>query len=167
MRCYARTSTMKTKFKLTLLIMSAALSAGMLGTILLKTTTTKADGDMERIANEMFQRRADYYRTGFLGTCQNTYYPDPADSPFREDVVVGTTLKVGDDIEAWGFQNARIIAPAEGKDFFMVYYVEDTGNETQQPIHVACVTNRAPLDPEETPMPIFTDPEDPRIGQCP
>lgn len=159
---------MKTKIKLALLIMSAVLSMSVVSAVLLKTTTTKADEDpMERIAAAMFQIRADYYRTGFLGTCQGTYYPDPADSPFREDVVVGTTLKVGDDIEAWGFQTARIIAPAEGKDFFMVYYVEDTGNETQQPIHIACVTNRAPLDPEEDPLPIFLDPEDPRIGQCP
>lgn len=149
------------------LIAMAACVAIITGSIVV-INHSQADGDMERIdGNEWLQARIDFYVAGLM----SAYYPetlDPLDDFHRTGpIVTGTTLKVGDDVEVYGFIRGRVACAGEGRDNFMVFYVDEMGSENWAPYHVGCVTDRAPLDPEETPMPIFLDPEDPRMQQCP
>jgi len=68
-----------------------------------------------------------------------------------------TALKVGDDVICAGIP-LRVVAPARGRGYFSGYYSPWFG-ETLVPIEARYVTERAPLDPNETPMPIIPDEE--------
>ena len=90
--------------------------------------------------------------------------PDPDMSPedtcLRAEIYPGTFLKFGDDITCCGVPEftLRVVCAASGAGCAAVYYPPwfgDTIVELNLPSDD--ITDRAPLDPEETPMPIFPE----------
>lgn len=88
---------------------------------------------------------------------------DPLDRTDRSDVCPGTALKELDDVEMYNEPTLRrrVCCAAGGRtQFYTVYY--DTTNlcmvTEQWPVD--CITDRAPADPNETPMPVIPPPEE-------
>jgi hypothetical protein len=84
---------------------------------------------------------------------------DPGARRDREEVVAGSNLKRGDDIMIIDVFPLRVIGPARGATSITGFYPDWFGNE---PMYLALeppvyVTDRAPLDPNETPMPVFPE----------
>lgn len=82
---------------------------------------------------------------------------DPALRRDRAEVSPGCRLKHGDDVMVSGMQS-RVICPSEVEGWFYDLSIEGmifvVGQHEAQ-----YVTDRAPADPEEEPMPIFPEPE--------
>jgi hypothetical protein len=77
----------------------------------------------------------------------------PEDRPDRAEVAPGCLLKTYDDITADGIP-CRYILPGRGIGWAYVVWL-DQGRSNLGQIEAVNVTDRAPLDPLETPMPIF------------
>lgn len=102
---------------------------------------------------------ADSKRAALLAACANGADNDlaPEDRPDRADRSDLGALKDGDDVIASGTP-VRVICPGRGRGWFYSMIIEEQGFTIGQ--HEAqYVTDRAPADPNETPMPIFPEPE--------
>lgn len=64
-------------------------------------------------------------------------------------------LKIGDDVICGGLP-LRVVGPARDRRFFTGYYAPWFGDSTL-PIEALYVYERAPLDDQETPMPIIPE----------
>lgn len=110
----------------------------------------------------MFQAIAEQKRTELLDHCANGGDDDldPSERPDRtgrdgaDDL---GALKDFDDVTIGG-QEMRVICPGRGKGWFYCLTIESQGFTIGQ-YQAQFVSERAPFDPEETPMPIF--PEEP------
>lgn len=81
---------------------------------------------------------------------------EPEDSPQREgDICPGTPLKLYDDVSCVDGNSYRVICAAEGRDKFTAWGIGPFGPMTISQ-SVYDVLDRAPADPQETPMPIVT-----------
>ncbi len=78
------------------------------------------------------------------------YYKDQnnADQP--------SALKRGDDVEWCGIQ-IRVVGPARDRNFFLGYYDPWFGDMILPCSDVQYVTDRAPQDTNETPMPVVPE----------
>jgi hypothetical protein len=75
------------------------------------------------------------------------YYQDPSTSEW-----LPTALKRDDDVIWAGVIPSRVVGPAEGREWLQVYH-PDLGDMVY-PIHWSYVSDRAPLDTQEAPLPI-------------
>lgn len=66
----------------------------------------------------------------------------------------GTALKLDDDVEWLGFLPMRVLWGYETPDYFFAY-CPDMDLDGYSYFDGIYITDRAPLDPEETPMPIY------------
>lgn len=78
---------------------------------------------------------------------------DPTLRYDRAEVTPGCLLKPGDDVEVSQVV-ARVVCPADTDGWFYAYTIDGTLFVLTQ-FEAQYVTDRAPADPEETPMPIF------------
>ncbi len=78
-------------------------------------------------------------------------YPVYAD---KSTPLPGTALKLDDDIEWLGIFKARVLWGYETPDYFHAY-CPDIDLDGYTYFDGIYVTDRAPVDPEETPMPIY------------
>lgn len=88
---------------------------------------------------------------------------EPEDDPNRTgDVCPGSVLKVDDDVLARDGNAYRVLSPAPGRDRFTAWGMTDWGMTTTS-LALSDVTDRAPADPNEIPMPILAEqpPESP------
>lgn len=80
----------------------------------------------------------------------------------REPVIEGTALKRGDDILIYDSIFLRVVGPGRGWNVLIGYYPDWFGdNALQFEISPDYITDRAPLDPDEPPMPVWPPPEPP------
>lgn len=79
---------------------------------------------------------------------QQTLTPDYADP------APASALKLDDDVEWLGFAMMRVVWGHEDPDYF-IGYSPDIFGEYGISVEAQYVTDRAPADPEETPMPIY------------
>jgi len=90
---------------------------------------------------------------------------DPLDKSDREEIAPGSVLKLYDDVEIYGYLYGRVIAPAAGRTQFFVYWFDPVSGGHNTAIYGTDppdqITDRAPADPTETPMPIVPPPESP------
>ena len=117
------------------------------------------DGDADTMTQFFAQQQRDILLSQVDPIAEANY--DPLDRTDRPDIVAGTTLKLWDDVRLYDFVNARIILQKNGeRDAFFTYRF-DTGNggHTIESWPKDAVTDRAPADPNETPMPIIIPPE--------
>lgn len=80
-----------------------------------------------------------------------------------------TLLKENDDVMIGGAFPVRVIGAARNRSFFAAHYPPFFGNDVV-PINVEGVTDRAPADPNEPPMPVIPAPpeeEPPTEGEPP
>lgn len=78
----------------------------------------------------------------------------PEDDPTRTgDVCPGSPLKIDDDVLANG-DSYRVLCPSVGRDRFMAFGITGWGPTTTS-LALSEVTDRAPLDANETPMPVI------------
>jgi hypothetical protein len=78
------------------------------------------------------------------------FYPDyPTPLP-------GTPLKIDDDVMWLGFVPGRVLWGHDHPDYFNMYSPEMFG-ETYLNVEGIYITDRAPADPNETPMPIYPE----------
>lgn len=79
---------------------------------------------------------------------------DPLDKTDRADIVPGTVLKLWDDVLLYGSLKVRIICAAGGRDNFTSYRFDPaSGGHVIEGWPKDAVTDRAPVDPNEVPMP--------------
>ena len=100
-------------------------------------------------------------RDELLLGCANGNDDDLAveDRPDRAEVSAGCLLKFGDDVELFGAQVVRYILPGRGVGWFYAMFIDDVVFQlTLGQFEAANVTDRIPADPQETPMPIFSEP---------
>jgi hypothetical protein len=74
-------------------------------------------------------------------------------------------LKRGDDVICCGLP-MRVICPGGDRSVFMGYYAPWFGDD-RLPVEVQWVTERAPLDPQEEPMPVIPTDEPTQEGGTP
>lgn len=67
---------------------------------------------------------------------------------------VPSSIKINDDVMLWGCIPARVCGPACNRTYFSVYNQNWFGNMTL-PVEITAVSDRAPADPEEEPMPLY------------
>lgn len=81
---------------------------------------------------------------------------EPEDDPKRTDVCPGSPIKIDDDVKVRTDGGSyRVIAPAPGRDRFTAWGMSpDFGMMMTTSFALADVTDRAPADPNETPMPV-------------
>lgn len=86
---------------------------------------------------------------------------EPLDRRDREEVIVGSLLKRNDDIEIGPLNiKVRIICPAGGRQVAYLWFPEWFGEEPfQLTLIEQDITDRAPADPEEDPMPCWPEAE--------
>jgi hypothetical protein len=87
---------------------------------------------------------------------------DPLDRRDRADVIVPSYLKRDDDIEIGviGGVKTRIVGPGPGRYMALIYYPEWFGDEAiPLQLNPGDVTDRAPANTEEDPMPCWPEPE--------
>ena len=77
------------------------------------------------------------------------------DRPNRAEVAPGCLLKFGDDVSAYG-QTYRYLCPGRGIGWAYGLTLEVSGF-TLGSFEATAVEDRAPADPNETPMPIFQE----------
>jgi hypothetical protein len=127
---------------------------------------------MDRVAYDadvMQQFFAEQQRAFVIANISGEENFDPLDKTDREDIVPGTYLKLWDDVQVYGTTGpkVRIICAAGGRDNFFSYRFDSSnGGHVLENWPKDSVTDRAPADPEEEPMPngsIFI-PEDPPPG---
>lgn len=126
---------------------------------------------MDRIP-DIDQERVDYWRA--WNHDQAAVEGVDADLPpeerrDREEVIAGSFLKRDDDITIQGSIIVRVVGPARGATCVLTYYPPWFGDDAMA-IDIpnkTDITDRAPFDPEEEPMPVFPpeepppDPEEP------
>jgi hypothetical protein len=117
---------------------------------------------MDRIAYDadaMQQYFAEFQRNFIISTMNPAQEAgfDPLDKTDRSDICPGTNLKLWDDVRVYDFQNARVICGATGDRTIFTTYRFDTSNggHVVENWPVDSITDRAPADPEETPMPVI------------
>lgn len=88
--------------------------------------------------------------------------PNNTSGPLRSDRSDLGALKDSDDVTVGGIQ-ARVICPGEALGWFYAWTWDlfDPNKIVLGQYEAQYVTDRAPVDPEETPMPIFPEPESP------
>lgn len=115
---------------------------------------------MERIP-DIDQERIDYWRqiNHDLAPSEDTDLPADQQRD-RAEVIPGSNLKRDDDILIWDSIPLRIIGPGRGTDVVLAYYPPWFGDYamTFELNPHESVTQRAPFDTEEEPMPIFIEP---------
>lgn len=112
---------------------------------------------MDRIP-DIDESRVDYWRQYHVQDANNGGDDDlaPEERRNRADVITGTHLKRGDDITLVEAIPLRVIGPGRGWNVILAYYPAWFGDQVQQfEIAPGDLTDRAPLDPNETPMPVF------------
>lgn len=116
---------------------------------------------MERIDEQVDQERIEYWRQYNVdAAATEDQVLDPLDRRDREDVIAGTYLKRDDDILLAGSIPVRIVGPGSGRLVLIAMNEDWFGDEALGfEITPGDVTDRAPVDPEETPMPIAPQPE--------
>lgn len=97
---------------------------------------------MNRLQN-LDQSRIDFHR----GVAQQNY-PDYAKP------CPGTYLKVDDDVQWLGFVDGRVLWGHDEPQYFFLY-APDIFGDVAVPVDVGYVNDRAPADPQESPLPIF------------
>jgi len=77
--------------------------------------------------------------------------------PTYETPLPGTALKLDDDVLWLGFAPVRVVWGFDEPDRFLGYSPEELGGlgDYVVPLEGQYITDRAPLDPQETPMPVY------------
>ncbi len=75
--------------------------------------------------------------------------------PGYEQPCPGTALKLYDDVMWLEVFPIRVVHGHDHPDYFNGYSPELTGEESTCNVDAHYITDRAPLDPNETPMPIY------------
>jgi hypothetical protein len=84
---------------------------------------------------------------------------DPSERPNRADRSDLGALKDDDDVEINNGNRVRVLCPGRGLGYFYSWgYDALFGSWVLGQYEASSVTDRAPADPEETPMPIFPEP---------
>ena len=106
---------------------------------------------------------AQIFRGQILTACANGMDDDlpPEDRPDRAEVVVGSFLKIFDHVRMHDDTECVVIAPGRGSGYFSGWHVDSDGQNVLGMYAGIDVIDRAPADPNETPMPIFPEPEEP------
>lgn len=84
--------------------------------------------------------------------CANLY-------PGYEQPCPGTALKLYDDVLWLDIFPIRVVHGHDHVDFFNGYSPDLTGEESTCNVDAHYITDRAPADPNETPMPIYPSPQ--------
>ncbi len=117
---------------------------------------------MDRIGSEVIdQARVDYWRELHhnASPSEDTEL-DPLDRRDRADVIVPSFLKRSDDVEIGPLGNihCRIVGPGSGRTMAKLYFPEWFGDEPfDLQLLPQDVTDRAPADDEEDPMPCWPE----------
>lgn len=87
---------------------------------------------------------------------------DPLDQRGRSEVCPGSPLKEGDDVFIGEHGHAtRVACAGTGREHFYACYISPEDGPWVSKYTVQQITDRAPLDPSETPMPVLPPPEEP------
>lgn len=84
----------------------------------------------------------------------------PEERPSRAEIgpAPGCLLKFGDQVEVDGMVGLYL-CPGRGVGYFYAYVIDDVSGRLQlMQFLTGSVTDRIPADPQETPMPIFSEP---------
>ena len=112
---------------------------------------------MDRIP-DIDEERVTYWRDFHVADANGGGDNDlpPEERRNRTEVIAGSHLKRGDDITLVEAVPLRVIGPGRGASVILAYYPPWFGDSVQQfEIAPAELTDRAPLDPNEPPMPVF------------
>lgn len=86
----------------------------------------------------------------------------PEDRPNRVDRSDLGALKDDDDVEVSSGTHVRVVCPGRGRGWFYCWWYEAMFRTWMVgQMEAVNVTDRAPADPDEEPMPIFPEPEPP------
>lgn len=116
---------------------------------------------MERIPN-IDQERVDYWRQYNVDGAAVRHEDDdlpPEERRDRADVLPGSVLKRDDDVIIAEVIPMRVIGPARGGNVIFGYYPDWFGDDAIgfEITPTTIITDRAPFDTEEDPMPIFPE----------
>lgn len=110
---------------------------------------------MDRMGSDTIDQVCAYWRTVVLADdCSDL---PPEERPTRAEIAPGCRLKEGDDVFCNG-QVYRVVCPARGIGWFTGWSLDPVTGSVIGPIDAYQVTDRAPADPAEPPLPIFDPP---------
>ena len=118
---------------------------------------------MERLDAEIDQARVAYWRevNKTAAETEDTDLP-LQDRRNRNDVLAGSNLKRDDDVLILDQIPLRVVGPGRGRKVIIGYYPPLFGDEAQSfEIEPGDLTDRAPADPLEPPLPIWPEEEPP------
>lgn len=114
---------------------------------------------MDRLDADVDQERIEYWRQYNLeaSVTQDQTIP-PEDRRDRAEVQVGSNIKRDDDVLILDCIPLRVVGPGEGRKIVLGYYPPWFGDEAIGfELNPGDLTDRAPADPEEPPLPIWPE----------
>lgn len=110
------------------------------------------DGTSDTMTQFFAQQQRDYV----LANLSDESALDDLDKTTRADICPGTYLKLWDDVSIYNdFVKGRIVCAAGGRACFFLYRFDPSnGGHILEIYQPDAVTDRAPADPNEAPMPI-------------
>jgi hypothetical protein len=121
------------------------------------------EGNVDRLDADIDQARVEYWRdyNKTAAEIEDTDLP-LQDRRDRPDCLHGSNVKRDDDVLILDQIPLRVVGPGRGRKVIIGYYPPWFGDEAQSfEIEPGDLTDRAPADPLEPPLPIWPEEEEP------